>query len=265
MSSATLTSLDFGFGLGLEKSFNMFTRLIVVLSGVCWLNLVQAVRNVTVDDQDQSIVRVLTDDPTATSTFTFTGVATYFSSPLWPYTDNTLVSLDSGPSNIIYFVDHDSPFTQDSNGPATVAPHVIWGAFGLANTQHKLVSSVGEGQPYAVVDSLMYTVSDDPTTSNSSTTTSGSTMGPPSPTSSGSDPNSTPSNNSQSSSGGSTAVKTVIAVSTILGTAILFFTVFGIWCYTRRRRRAPHQYQPSLLRNTLVPRPTLLKQIPVVQ
>jgi len=84
----------------------------------------------------------------------YSGIAIYFLSPLWPYTVNTAVSLDSGPITVIDLVDHSRPNT--GQGPETAQYQVVWNATGLANTQHNLRISVGAGQPFAVVDGLMY-------------------------------------------------------------------------------------------------------------
>ncbi|KAG6837293.1 hypothetical protein H0H93_011895 [Arthromyces matolae] len=129
--------------------------------------------NVTVDDQDSSIVynprsswtlsanssldvggaHMLTQDPSATATFTFTGVAVYYMAPLWPYTVNTAVSLDHGPAILLDLVDHSRANT--GQGSETVQSQVIWGSEELSNTPHTLVISVGTGQPYAVVDAFI--------------------------------------------------------------------------------------------------------------
>ena len=86
--------------------------------------------------------------------FIYPGTAIYFVAPLWPYLVNTAVSLDSGPITIIDLMDHSSPNT--GQGPETIPSQVVWQATGLANTQHNLLISVGPGQPYAIVDGLMY-------------------------------------------------------------------------------------------------------------
>ena len=158
-----------------------------------------AAENVTVDDQNPSIIyspprawsesapstldlggsHKLTQNPNATASFNFTGnfffdfglsssilnhvccvcsgIAIYFLSPLWPYTVNTAISLDSGPSILVNLVDTSRPSTD--GGPETVQSSVVWNATGLANIQHNLLISVGAGQPYAIVDGLMYVCS----------------------------------------------------------------------------------------------------------
>ena len=75
-------------------------------------------------------------------------------SPLWPYIVNTAISLDHGPSTLVDLVDHSRPMTD--GGPETVQSQVVWQATGLNNTQHNLLIFVGAGQPYAIVDGLMY-------------------------------------------------------------------------------------------------------------
>jgi hypothetical protein len=130
---------------------------------------------------DFSGAHMLTQNPNATASFNFTGkfssvyfffipflsklgcssiypgIAVYFLSPLWPYTVNTAVSLDSGSITLIDLVDHSRPST--GQGPETVQSQVVWNATGLTNTQHNLRISVGAGQPFAIVDALMYVLS----------------------------------------------------------------------------------------------------------
>lgn len=92
------------------------------------------------------------------SSFSFalrtTGIAVYYLSPLWPYTVNTAVSLDSGNVTLIDLVDHSRP--NSGQGPETVQSSVVWSATGLADQPHVLTISVGSGQPFGVVDALMY-------------------------------------------------------------------------------------------------------------
>lgn len=119
----------------------------------------------------------LTQDTTATANFTFngcsisvvlwslhvlilekfslsSGIAIYYMSPRWPYLVNTAVSLDYEPPILLDLEDHSQPNV--GQGPETIQSQVIWNAGGLTNTQHSLLISVGTGQPYAVVDALMY-------------------------------------------------------------------------------------------------------------
>ena len=91
--------------------------------------------------------------------FIYPGIAIYFLAPLWPYLVNTAVSLDSGPITLIDLVDHTASSPSTAQGPETIQYHVVWNATGLANTHHNLLISVGAGQPYAVVDGLMYVFS----------------------------------------------------------------------------------------------------------
>jgi len=74
-------------------------------------------------------------------------------SPLWPYLVNTAVSLDSSTPVLLDLTDHTR---QADQGPETVPSQIIWGVSGLSNAQHSLVMSVGSGQPYGIVDALMY-------------------------------------------------------------------------------------------------------------
>ncbi|GLB34397.1 hypothetical protein LshimejAT787_0112810 [Lyophyllum shimeji] len=236
----------------------MFTHL-ALLFGFSWFTLVSCRHNFTVDDHDPSIVykgtwvlsandsldvgafHMLTQDPTATATFTFTGVAVYFMSPLWPYTVNTAVSLDGGSPILLDLVDPSRPNV--GQGPETVQSQVIWGAAGLPNTQHTLIISVGAGQPYAVVDALIYTVLDP----EDSTSLSSPTSSAPDPSSTSSstktqDPSSTsPANDAATSnpSGTSSSSSHVVAIAlgTVLGVCALLIVAIGVWFCNRRRKR----------------------------
>jgi len=151
-------------------------------------------QNITVDDNDSSIVYAPSDswvtvsdsmdiggshkvtiDTVATATFTFTGLnsslylfldkhqnldivlsgdAIYYSSGMWPFTVNTLISLDGGSATLVDLTDHSSELI---DGAETVASSVVWSQTGLDDTiKHTLVISVSPGQEYAVVDSLTY-------------------------------------------------------------------------------------------------------------
>ncbi|KAF9463646.1 hypothetical protein BDZ94DRAFT_1258190 [Collybia nuda] len=230
----------------------MFIHLLI-LSSLARFSSVYARHNVTVDDRDPAIVyappgawtlsannslnaggaHMLTQNPTATATLTFTGVAIYFMSPKWPYLVNTAISLDSGTPVVVDLVDHSRPNTGE--GPETVQSEVVWGASGLSNTQHKLVVSVGAGQPFAIVDTLIYTQLDPEDTATTSTS---STL-PPTSASSSSTSESSPPPASTSSAATSSSSKRVlsIALGTVLGVLALLIIAAGFWFCARRRRR----------------------------
>jgi len=74
--------------------------------------------------------------------------------PLWPYTVNTVVTIDSGNPNLVDMTDYSSSAPVGS-GP-TVQSQVLWGMSGLANTEHTVVFSMMSGGRYVVVDALVY-------------------------------------------------------------------------------------------------------------
>ena len=82
------------------------------------------------------------------------GTAIYFLSPRWPYRVNVAISLDSAPLQFVNLVDRTRP--DAGSGPETVESQIVWNSTGLENIQHTLVVSVAEGQPYAIVDGLMF-------------------------------------------------------------------------------------------------------------
>lgn len=67
---------------------------------------------------------------------------------------NTAISLDGAPSTLVDLVDHTRPDT-GGIGPETVMYEVVWSRDNLTNTSHTLRMSVGEGQPFAIVDGLL--------------------------------------------------------------------------------------------------------------
>ncbi|KAF8888149.1 hypothetical protein CPB84DRAFT_1473740 [Gymnopilus junonius] len=213
-----------------------------------------AEQNVTIDDQNPSIVysppgawtvstnssldfggsHTLAQNPNATALFNFTGTAIYFFSPLWPYLVNTAISLDEGPITLVDLVDHSRNDTV--TGPETVQSHVVWNATGLNYTRHLLNISVGAGQPFAVVDGLIYTTPNDTVTSpsvpSSSSTSSTSTT-------SISRVVASPTSNSSSDLSSSSPSRHIVpvALGTILGILAIFLLMFAMWFFFRRRRR----------------------------
>lgn len=174
---------------------------------------------------------MLTGNSAATATFTFTGVAIYFMSPLWPYVVNTAVSLDSSPPILIDLIDHSKPNV--GVGPETVQSKVVWGDAGLPNSQHTFVVSVGAGQPYAVVDALIYTVLDpgDLTSSSTLTTTSKS--------STTTTTNTTTARSTQGTTFAASPSAHVlpIALGTVLGLLGLLIIALAMWCCRRQKKR----------------------------
>ena len=125
----------------------------------------------------------VTSDSSATASFTFTGsfffvyqsflnissivfffllfraigVAIYFYSPLWTFSVTTQVALDDLPPVLLDLRAYRRPF--EDNGPEVVRSSVVWSQTGLANTQHTLLVSVGDGQTFAIMDTLVYVTS----------------------------------------------------------------------------------------------------------
>ncbi|KAF9443981.1 hypothetical protein P691DRAFT_839307 [Macrolepiota fuliginosa MF-IS2] len=128
-----------------------------------------AQRNVTIDDTDKAIVYTnsdwsastdstldyngtlhLTNDDAALATFTFTGTAIYFVSPLWSLAISTQLQLDSQPPVSLNLTD------PDPTNSTTVSFAVIWGSGPLSNTNHTVRLSKTPGIEWAVVDALMW-------------------------------------------------------------------------------------------------------------
>ena len=64
------------------------------------------------------------------------------------------MALDSSPPALLDLTDYTHPLV--INGPESVKSSVVWSRTGLANTKHTLLVSVGRGQTYAIVDTLVY-------------------------------------------------------------------------------------------------------------
>jgi len=84
----------------------------------------------------------------------FSGIAIYYMSPQWPYTVNTLLTLDSN-SPVVLAMTSSNTEPIGAVGP-NVITQVLWGQTGLSDTEHTLVISLAPGGRYIVVDALMY-------------------------------------------------------------------------------------------------------------
>ena len=72
--------------------------------------------------------------------------------PLWPFTINTVVTLNGGPPQLIQMTD---PLNIEPDGSnPTVNTSVLWGQTGLADVQHTLVMSMTPNGTYVIVDAL---------------------------------------------------------------------------------------------------------------
>jgi len=218
--------------------------------------------NVTIDDDDPAIIyqppaswiisvfdvldaggqHHVTSDPDATASFTFTGIAIYFYSPLWTFSVTTQVTLDDLPPVLLDLRDYTQPL--DINGPETVQSSVVWSQTGLANTRHTLLVSAGAGQTIAILDTLVYTAQDAnniPSLSSTSSTLPSSTSTP------------NPSIASEHSSRRGLSV-TLAVVCTVFGILV----ISGIWWLIRRRGDddgddGPQTIDPPEMSNTTPP------------
>jgi hypothetical protein len=188
--------------------------------------------------------------------------------PLWPYTVNTVVTLDNGAPTLVDMTDPSG--NQPVGSPPTVNSAVLWRAIDLANGQHTLVISMASSGMYIVVDALMYDISTirmlfllissfssytvlDPSSSIMSSATSSSIMALQATTSA----------HSNSNSGISKTV--VIAVSTVAGFVVVAFLVGLLCCLRRKRSDTREDWSKSISdTNGIVPPPggTLLYDVP---
>ncbi|KDQ20879.1 hypothetical protein BOTBODRAFT_169586 [Botryobasidium botryosum FD-172 SS1] len=201
-------------------------------------------RNITIDDNDPKIVytgawepgslhpsvqdygggHATSSDPNARASFTFTGVAVYYLSPLWPYTVNTKLTLDDTTPVNVDLTDHTGAGTVVGGGDETVAWHVIYGFTNLTNTTHTLV--ISPDTQFTIVDGLIYTVAD---TTTSSTTSPQTATSSSSSSSASSTTNPTPSKTNNIAIGVGTGVGVLALLIALLALCLL--------CRDRRRRR----------------------------
>ncbi|KAJ7263095.1 hypothetical protein C8J57DRAFT_1719279 [Mycena rebaudengoi] len=154
-----------------------------LLSLPLFLRVVAAMLNVTVDDTDSAIsytgewerhssglnyggAHAVSADPDGSATFTFTGVAIYYLSPLWPYAVSTELALDGKLGVIVNLTDPVADTTADS-GSESAMYSVVWSATGLDNTTHKLIMSKPSTGKYIVTDGFIYTVNNGSSPSSS--------------------------------------------------------------------------------------------------
>jgi hypothetical protein len=115
----------------------------------------------------------LSNDPTATATFTFTGkssglrrasvlqrvlscgtgAAVYVVAPQWPYQVGMSLTLDGGAPLVIDL--QDLTVSTTNGGPEDLAWAVVADANGLNSSHHQLVVSMPSGYSYMVVDGFM--------------------------------------------------------------------------------------------------------------
>ncbi|KAK0199895.1 hypothetical protein DFS33DRAFT_1457080 [Desarmillaria ectypa] len=163
----------------------------------------------------------LSSDSSASATFTFTGIAVYFLSPLWPYPVSVMITVDGGVETILNLTDPVASST-DSGGSESSQSDVRWCMTGLSHSLHKAVVSMPPSGNWVVVDGFIYTVDNGSETATSSTA-------------SASDPASASATATGSSSSGLGTNVLGIALGASLG-AVTLLTAIGIFFCCRWRR-----------------------------
>jgi len=152
--------------------------------------------------------------------------------PLWPYTVNTLVTVDSGTPMVVNMTGSNNGTVGDSEDEPS---RVLFAQTGLPNTTHTFVASMWNNGTFVVIDALIYTVLD------SSDIPPASTTNPP-PTSFTSLASTSVTEHS-ATSGLESALLGVL--STVV--AIVFIAVALFWL-CRRRRKQQWSVEPSYSR-----------------
>ncbi|KAJ6451817.1 hypothetical protein C8R47DRAFT_998319 [Mycena vitilis] len=137
------------------------------------LSFVSGLRNVTLDDNDPSIIyspgwNVSTEsnsldfggfvhysaDSTATASLTFRGSAVFLMSPLWSSSTGAQVVLDGQVPLVVDLQDH-GVAAGVGLGQATIASQAVWSATELVDSEHIVVISMSPGVQNVVLDGLM--------------------------------------------------------------------------------------------------------------
>ncbi|KIY73926.1 hypothetical protein CYLTODRAFT_485065 [Cylindrobasidium torrendii FP15055 ss-10] len=228
----------------------------VLLFAVLW-HTVQAYHNVTVDDSDARVIyngswdqgnhqssldyngsHALSYDPTASASFSFTGVAIYYLSSMWPYPVNSTVTLDGEDSVFLNLTDPGA--TPANGGSASAQWGPRWFKTGLSNTTHELVVTMSskQGGTWIVVDGFIYTVDD------------------------GNNTNGTDSSGASTSSSGSSSI-VPIAVGVAIGIVTFLASVgLAIWFWFWRKRQSRQESASRMDVDEVRTRPFLLDEPP---
>ncbi|KIM82423.1 hypothetical protein PILCRDRAFT_461899 [Piloderma croceum F 1598] len=104
----------------------------------------------TYDNFDYGGTHQWSSDPSASATFTFTGVGVYYMSSLFNHSVTTQISIDGNPAQVLNL-------TSPAGGGAIqdVASAAVWGMDQLSNMPHNVVISRAPGGIFVEVDAFM--------------------------------------------------------------------------------------------------------------
>lgn len=214
-------------------------KCLFFLSFFLYSSLSWALKNITIDDTSSMInykgswdksslhtssldyngSHTFSSDSSASATFTFTGVAVYYLSPLWPYWVNVTITIDGGDETTLNLTDPVASMT-DPGGSESSPYDVRWSKTGLSSSSHEVVVSTAPSGQWIVVDGFKYTVDNGSKTVTSSVVSSASASATATGTNGG---------------GGSGTNVLGIALGASLG-AVTLLTAIGIFfCYRRRQ------------------------------
>ncbi|KAF9529827.1 hypothetical protein CPB83DRAFT_905679 [Crepidotus variabilis] len=230
-----------------------------LLALCCWLSFGAARRNITIDEDSSLITyfpasswskvtgdldagggHMLTDDPNAYATLTYTYVSLWVMSTKWPYEVTTEYVLDGTKRTIIDLQDHNSPNL--GTGGGTVASSIVASFIGSSSQTHEIGVFVAPGAKYAVLDRLIFEVEDDPTSTQTPKTATQTVVIQTTPGKS----SASGSQSSAASASISHSTRNLSIALGIVGPLLALLVLFLIWWLLSRRRRSRSRTPPPI-------------------
>ncbi|CAA7269826.1 unnamed protein product [Cyclocybe aegerita] len=169
---------------------------------------------------------MVTEDPEAYANVTFTYVSFYFIASRYPYKVTTAVTID-GTTTVLDLQDHSVPVQTGNAVSASKGWDIIQAFPGTISARHTLTIGINPGDPYAVLDALMFEVSEsepdsiaavNPSTAATVTRTVTAT--------------------SAASSNASQSVRSLtIALGVVSAILVIVLLFIAVWCFRSRRPR----------------------------
>ncbi|KAJ3515672.1 hypothetical protein NLJ89_g1604 [Agrocybe chaxingu] len=169
---------------------------------------------------------MVTEDPEAYASITFTYASFYFIASRYPYKVTTAITID-GTTTVLDLQDHSVPVQTGNAVSASKGWDIIQAFPGTTSAEHTVTIGINPGDPYAVLDALMFEMSEPDSIAGGATNPSTAVTVTRIITAT-----------STASSNAFQSVRSLTialgAVSTILALSLLFVAV---WCFRSRRPR----------------------------